>query len=87
MAYALEINGLTKRFGDKAVVDDISFTVNEGEVFGFLGPNGSGKTTTIRVVLDILKPDAGTIRLLDGLNRPRGDAACWLSAGRAGAAP
>ena len=67
MAYALEIDGLTKRFGDKTVVDAISFTVAEGEVFGFLGPNGSGKTTTIRIVLDILKPDAGVIRLLGGL--------------------
>ena len=67
MAFALEIDGLTKRFGDKTVVDAISFTVDEGDVFGFLGPNGSGKTTTIRVVLDILKPDAGEIRLLGGL--------------------
>ena len=49
------------------MVDAISFTVDEGEVFGFLGPNGPGKTTTIRVVLDILKPDAGKIRLLNGL--------------------
>ncbi|MDA1279080.1 MAG: ATP-binding cassette domain-containing protein [Chloroflexi bacterium] len=67
MTYALEINGLTKRFGNKTVVDDISFTVDEGDVFGFLGPNGSGKTTTIRMVLDILKPDHGEIRLLNGL--------------------
>ncbi len=71
MAYALEIDGLTKRFGDKTVVDDISFTVDEGDVFGFLGPNGSGKTTTIRIVLDILKPDAGQIRLLGGLTANR----------------
>jgi ABC-type multidrug transport system ATPase subunit len=71
MAYALEIDGLTKRFGDKTVVDDISFSVGEGEVFGFLGPNGSGKTTTIRIVLDILKPDAGVIRLLGGLTAGR----------------
>ncbi len=49
------------------MVDAISFTVDEGDVFGFLGPNGPGKTTTIRVVLDILKPDAGKIRLLNGL--------------------
>ena len=49
------------------MVDAISFTVDEGDVFGFLGPNDPGKTTTIRVVLDILKPDAGKIRLLNGL--------------------
>jgi len=68
MAYALEIEGLTKRFGDKTVVNDISFTVNEGEVFGFLGPNGSGKTTTIRTALGIIRQDAGEIRLLGGLS-------------------
>ena len=68
MAYALEIDGLTKRFGDKTVVDDISFSVEEGEVFGFLGPNGSGKTTTIRTALGILHQDAGDVRLLGGLS-------------------
>lgn len=67
MTYALEIDGLTKRFGNNTVVDEISFTVEAGDVFGFLGPNGSGKTTTIRVALDILKPDAGSVRLLGGL--------------------
>ncbi|MBT4124863.1 MAG: ATP-binding cassette domain-containing protein [Chloroflexi bacterium] len=67
MTYALEIDGLTKRFGDKTVVDDVSFSVQNGEVFGFLGPNGSGKTTTIRTALGILHQDAGEIRLLDGL--------------------
>ena len=67
MTYALEIEGLTKRFGDKTVVDDVSFSVQQGEVFGFLGPNGSGKTTTIRTSLGILHQDAGEIRLLDGL--------------------
>jgi ABC-2 type transport system ATP-binding protein len=68
MAYALEIDGLTKRFGDKTVVDNISFTVEEGEVFGFLGPNGSGKTTTIRTALGILRQDAGEVRFLGGLS-------------------
>ncbi len=68
MPYALEIEGLTKRFGDKVVVDDISFAVEEGDVFGFLGPNGSGKTTTIRTSLGILHQDAGSIRLLNGLS-------------------
>jgi ABC-2 type transport system ATP-binding protein len=68
MAYALEIEGLTKRFGDKTVVDNISFAVEEGEVFGFLGPNGSGKTTTIRTALGILRQDSGEVRLLGGLS-------------------
>ncbi|MEE8045511.1 MAG: ATP-binding cassette domain-containing protein [Dehalococcoidia bacterium] len=67
MGYALEIEGLTKSFGDKTVVNDVSFSVEEGDVFGFLGPNGSGKTTTIRTALDILRPDSGRIRLLNGL--------------------
>jgi ABC-2 type transport system ATP-binding protein len=59
MLHALETEGLTKRFGNKTVVDDISFSVEEDEVFGFLGPNGSGKTTTIRTALGILRQDAG----------------------------
>jgi ABC-2 type transport system ATP-binding protein len=67
LTYALEIERLTKRFGDITVVDDISFTVQQGDVFGFLGPNGSGKTTTIRTALGILHQDAGEIRLLNGL--------------------
>jgi ABC-2 type transport system ATP-binding protein len=68
MTYALEIEGLTKRFGDKTVVHDISFSVEQGDMFGFLGPNGSGKTTTIRTALGILRADAGEIRLLNGLS-------------------
>jgi ABC-2 type transport system ATP-binding protein len=67
MSLALEIENLTKRFGDKTVVDDVSFSVETGDVFGFLGPNGSGKTTTIRTALGIIRQDAGTIRLLGGL--------------------
>ena len=59
MLHALKTEGLTKRFGNKTVVDDILFSVEEDEVFGFLGPNGSGKTTTIRTALGILRQDAG----------------------------
>ncbi len=62
--YALQIDGLTKTFGERAVVDDVSFAVQAGEVFGFLGPNGSGKTTTIRMALDIIRPDRGGVALL-----------------------
>src|SRR5262249_44028359 len=57
---AIAVEGLTKSFGDKRVVDDIAIDVRRGRVFGFLGPNGSGKTTTIRMLCGLLTPDAGT---------------------------
>lgn len=57
---AIRVEGLTKRFGQKTVVDDVSLTVARGEIAGFLGPNGSGKTTTIRMMCGLLTPDAGT---------------------------
>ena len=56
---AVEVNGLTKRFGKRTVVDNIALSVAEGEIVGFLGPNGSGKTTTIRMICGLLTPDAG----------------------------
>ena len=56
--------GLTKAFGQRTVVDDVSFAVRRGEIFGFLGPNGSGKTTTIRMALDIIRPDGGAVSIL-----------------------
>ncbi|MBE0697770.1 MAG: ATP-binding cassette domain-containing protein, partial [Anaerolineaceae bacterium] len=58
---SVEINHVTKSFGPIKAVDDVSLTVNQGEFFGLLGPNGSGKTTTLRIVLDIFKPDSGTV--------------------------
>lgn len=61
---AIEVNGLVKRFGDKTVVDHVSMSVAEGEISGFLGPNGSGKTTTIRVMCGLLTPDEGEGRVL-----------------------
>ncbi|MET4781557.1 ATP-binding cassette domain-containing protein [Glaciihabitans sp. UYNi722] len=63
-ASAIETRGLTKRFGSHAAVEDIDITVPRGSVFGFLGPNGSGKTTTIRMMLGLATPTSGTIRLL-----------------------
>lgn len=57
----LEINNVSKSLGKKTILNGISFTVNEGEIFGFLGPNGSGKTTTIKMILGLLKVDAGQI--------------------------
>ncbi len=57
---AIEVQGLTKRFGSFAAVDDLSFTVHPGQVTGFLGPNGAGKTTTLRMLLGLVRPTAGT---------------------------
>jgi ABC-2 type transport system ATP-binding protein len=56
---AIEVRNLVKRFGDKTVVDHVTMTVAEGEIVGFLGPNGSGKTTTIRIMCGLLTPDEG----------------------------
>jgi ABC-2 type transport system ATP-binding protein len=54
---------LTKRYGDKPAVRDLSFAVNGGEIFGFLGPNGAGKTTTIKMIVGLLRPTAGTVKV------------------------
>ncbi len=64
--YAVEANHLAKRFGQTQAVADVSFAVAPGEIFGLLGPNGSGKTTSIRMLLDIFKPDAGTVQIFGG---------------------
>ncbi|HSJ08775.1 MAG TPA: ABC transporter ATP-binding protein [Longimicrobiales bacterium] len=61
----IETTGLTKKYRRLTAVDDISFRVEQGQVFGFLGPNGSGKTTTIGMLLGIINPTAGAIRLFD----------------------
>jgi ABC-2 type transport system ATP-binding protein len=58
----LELQGLSRRYGDVVALDDLSFTVREGRMFGFVGPNGAGKTTTMRIVLGVLEPDRGEVR-------------------------
>ncbi len=58
--YAIDVTGVTKRFGAKTVVNAINLQVRRGEIYGFLGPNGSGKTTFIRMLCGLLTPDAGT---------------------------
>ena len=60
----LEVSGLTKKFGNFTAVDHVSFTVRPGEVLGYLGPNGSGKTTTIRMLCGLMKPTEGTARIM-----------------------
>jgi len=62
--YAIEVDGLTKRYGDLLAVNDISFTVKKGEVFAFLGPNGAGKTTTVEIIETIRTPTSGKVILL-----------------------
>jgi len=59
----LTVNNLTKRFGDLTAVDQVSFHVNEGEIFGLLGENGAGKTTTLRMLATMLQPTSGTAAL------------------------
>jgi ABC-2 type transport system ATP-binding protein len=60
---AIDVRNLTRRFGDFTAVNDVSFEVSEGEIFGFLGSNGAGKSTTIRMLCGLLRPTAGTARV------------------------
>src|SRR5512141_2247597 len=60
----IEVQNLTKKFGDFTSVDQVSFNVHQGEIFGWLGPNGAGKTTTIRILLGLLRPTAGSAAVL-----------------------
>ncbi len=72
----IEIDGLTKRYGDKTAVDGLSFVVEPGVVTGFLGPNGAGKSTTMRVIAGLDRPTSGTVRV-NGKHFP--DAAAPMS--------
>jgi ABC-2 type transport system ATP-binding protein len=62
----IEVNHISKAFGQIKAVRDVSFEATSGEIFGMLGPNGAGKTTTIRIILDIFKPDRGSVMVLGG---------------------
>ena len=61
----LQVQNLSKRYGEKTAVNDVSFTVPDGKVTGFLGPNGAGKSTTMRMIVGLDRPTAGTA-LVDG---------------------
>jgi ABC-type uncharacterized transport system ATPase subunit len=70
----LELQGLTRRYGDLVALDSLSFTVAEGQRFGFVGPNGAGKATAMRIILGVLVPDAGQVRwrqtlMTDGMSK------------------
>jgi ABC-2 type transport system ATP-binding protein len=65
MENTVEVSRISKSFNGKFVVNDISFNILPGEIFGLIGPNGSGKTTIIRMLLDIIRPDSGAIRMRD----------------------
>jgi ABC-2 type transport system ATP-binding protein len=82
---AIEVAGLSKRFGPATAVRDLSFTVGYGRITGFLGPNGAGKTTTLRALLGLIKPDAGTARIAGRryteLADPAGTVGALLDAG------
>lgn len=62
---AIKVNKLSKSFGDLKAIDDLSFSIKKGELFGLLGPNGSGKTTTVKILTGQLKPDRGEIEVLN----------------------
>src|SRR5271154_1006698 len=63
---AVLTTGLTKRFGDRTVVDDVALAIPAGSVCGFVGPNGAGKTTTIRMLLGLVRPTSGSGTILGG---------------------
>ena len=68
---AIEVNNLTRRFGKTVAVDQLSLEVPPGKIFGFLGENGAGKTTTIRTLMGLLRPSAGSVRVLGPLSTPQ----------------
>ena len=64
MAPALAFDRVTKRYGEVTAVDRVSFAIERGEMFGLIGPDGAGKTTSIRIACGLLRPDAGEVRVL-----------------------
>ncbi|SFU59916.1 ABC-2 type transport system ATP-binding protein [Clostridium sp. DSM 8431] len=72
MSEIIRFNNVVKKFNDKTVLDNISFSVDEGDIFGYLGPNGAGKTTSIRMMLGILEPTEGQIEIC-GMNSIRNE--------------
>ena len=80
MSVMLQVNGLSKNFKDFAAVRNLSFTVNQGDVYGFLGQNGAGKSTSLRMLLKLIKPTAGEI-IFSGTNIENDDNAMLKQTG------
>jgi ABC-2 type transport system ATP-binding protein len=82
---AIEVSGVTKRFGSTLAVDDLSFTVERGHITAFLGPNGAGKTTTLRILLGLVNATGGTATIdgkaYGGLEDPVGTVGAVLDGG------
>jgi ABC-2 type transport system ATP-binding protein len=75
----IEVNKISKSFGQQKVLDQVSFDVKPGEIFGLLGPNGAGKTTCVRIILDIFKPDGGSVKVFNsGMNEEKKDLIGYL---------
>ncbi|MBF8282621.1 MAG: bacitracin ABC transporter ATP-binding protein, partial [Anaerolineales bacterium] len=64
MNFAIETNGLSKSYGQVRAVDSVNLRVKQGEIYGFIGLNGAGKTTTIRALLGMIRPSAGSVKVL-----------------------
>lgn len=76
----LEVKNLVKNFGELKAIDDISFTLEEGQILGFLGPNGAGKSTTIFCLLGLIKPDAGKVSIFGkDLNKKRSEILSYIN--------
>ena len=78
--FVIQTEGLTKRFGDVVAVDGLSMEVQRGRIYGLLGPNGSGKTTTMGMLLGLLRPSAGSSDLIPDTMRRCGASAQWWKA-------
>ena len=70
MEYVLKTYGLSKRFGSKLALDNVSINIKKGEIYGLIGKNGAGKTTLMRLALGLANPSGGSIELFDGRRRP-----------------
>ena len=68
---SIEVRNLTKLYGEQKAIDNVSFTVNKGEIVGFLGPNGAGKSTTMKIITGYLQPDEGeaVVSGIEGFSR------------------